>query len=85
MATILVVSEVQDGKLKSVSTEVFTAAVKMAGETGNSVTALFVGNGLDGLADSAGKFGVADVVLAEGASLAKFSPDAYAAAIAEVA
>ena len=85
MATILVVSEVQDGKMKSVSTEVFTAAVKMAGETGNSVTALFVGNGLDGLADSAGKFGVADVVLAEGASLAKFSPDAYAAAIAEVA
>lgn len=85
MATILVVSEVQDGKLKSVSTEVFTAAVKMAGETGHSVTALLVGNGLEGLADSVGKFGVAEVVLAEGANLATFSPDAHAAAIAEVA
>lgn len=86
MSTILVATEIQNGKLKSINNEVFTAAKQMAAETGHSVTGLFLGDsGLEALAEAAATYGIDHAILVESSQLAKFSPDVHAAAIAQAA
>ena len=86
MSTILVVTELFEGEIRSVSRQVYTAAVQMGRETGQTVTALMLGGeSLEALAEEPGTYGVAKTVLVEDPKLAQYSPDAYAAAIAQVA
>ena len=86
MSTILVVTELFEGEIRSVSRQVYTAAVQMGQETGQPVTALMLGGGnLEALAEDPGAYGVAKTVLVEDPKLAQYSPDAYAAVIAQVA
>ncbi len=85
MSNILIVTEIGDGKLKTVNNEMFTAAQKLANETGGAATALFLGENVAGLAEAAGKYGVSKALVIEDAKLAKFSPDVYANAIADAA
>lgn len=85
MATILVVTEIRDNKLKTIDYEVFTAAAKMAQETNGSVTALLMGPGADSLAPGVGKYGVSSAVVVQDSKLEKYSADCYAAAAAAVA
>ena len=86
MSTILVVTEILEGAVRSVSHQVYTAAVQMGRETGQTVTALMLGGGnLEALAETPGTYGVAKTVLVEDPKLEQYSPDCYAAAIAQVA
>ena len=86
MSTILVVTEILEGEIRAVNEQVYTAAVQMGRDTGQPVTALLLGGGnLDGLAEVPGSYGVAKTVLVEDPKLARYSPDCYAAAIAQVA
>ncbi len=86
MSTILVVTEILEGDLRSVNDQIYTAAVQMGRAIGQPVTALMLGGGnLDGLAEAPGAYGVAKTVLVEDPKLARYSPDCYAAAIAQVA
>lgn len=85
MSTILAVTEIRDGQIKSINNEVYTAAMKLAGETNQSVTALILGSDLTALAETPAKFGIDQVVIVEDGKLAKYSPDCYAAAVSEVA
>ena len=86
MSTILVVTELFEGEIRSVSRQVYTAAVQMGQETGQPVTALMLGgDGLEALAEVPGTYGVAKTVLVADPKLAQYSPDTYAAVIAQVA
>ncbi len=82
MATILVVAEVQDGSWRPANNDVLTAAQKLAGDTGHTVNALLIGNGLDGFAEEAARYGAEKVIMVSDEKLNKFSPDVYAAAVA---
>lgn len=82
--SILVVSDIQNGTLRSVNAEVFTAATKLGTETSKSVTTLMLGgSNLTPLAETAGAYGVGSAKLIEDDKLTQFSPDAYAKVIAE--
>ena len=86
MSTILVVTELLEGEIRAVNQQVYTAAVQMGRDTGEPVTALLLGGGnLEALAEIPGSYGVAKTVLVEDPRLARYSPDCYAAAIAQVA
>ena len=65
--------------------EVYTAAVALGKETGQPVATVLLGaSGLGELAAIAGNYGVEKAIVVEDAGLETFSPDAYAAAIAQV-
>ena len=82
---ILIISDIQEGKLRSVNAEVYTAAVALGKETGQPVATVLLGaSGLEELAATAGNYGVEKAIVVEDAGLETFSPDAYAAAIAQV-
>ncbi len=46
MSTILVVTEILEGDLRSVNDQIYTAAVQMGRATGQPVTALMLGGGI---------------------------------------
>jgi len=86
MSTILVVTELRQGAIRSVSYQVYSAAVAMGRATGRTVTALMMGgSGLDALAEAPGRYGITKTILVEDPKLTPYSPDAYAAAVAQVA
>ena len=85
MSTILVVTEIRDGQLKNINYEVFAAANKLAEKTNLNVAALLLGSNLSQPAETPGKYGVKQVIIAEDPKLEKYSPDCYAAAVSEVA
>ncbi len=82
--SILVISDIQKDALRSVNAEVFTVAASLSTETSRPVATLMIGgSNLEALADTAGTYGISSVKIVEDAALAQFSPDAYAAVIAE--
>ncbi len=85
MSVILAVGEIRNGALRNGSYEVFTAARQLAAKSGASTLALVVGPGATGLAEEAGKYGIANAVAVDDAALSTFSPEVYAGVIAEVA
>ncbi|MFW5947448.1 MAG: electron transfer flavoprotein subunit alpha/FixB family protein [Gemmatimonadota bacterium] len=86
MANVLAVVEQRDGALKSVSSEVVTAARKVADGLGGEVVALVVGGpGIGEAAGSLGTWGADRVLAVEHDDLASYHPEGYAGAIAEQA
>lgn len=85
MSSILVVTEIRDNQLKSITYEAFTAAKKLSKETNLNVIALLVGSNVSELAETPGKYGVEQTIVIEDTKLEKYSPDCYAAAVSEVA
>lgn len=85
MAHILVVYEIVDQKIKKASFEATSAAAQLAADLNGTVSALFVGPQVNSLAGEAGTYGAEKSFVVEHAGLEKYSPDAYAAVIAEAA
>lgn len=86
MSTILVVTDTRSGDLPSADKQVLTVARLMAETTGQNVTALVMSaSDAEALAKAPGTFGAATTYLAEDAGFEPYSPDVYAAAIAQVA
>ena len=85
MSTILVVTEIRDGQIKSINHEVYSAAKKLAKETNHDAAAVLLGSNLATLAEMPAKYGIDQVVLIEDGKLEKYSPDCYTAAVSEVA
>ena len=82
--SILVVSDIQQGALRSVNAEVYTAAVALGRTLGKSVATLMLGgNALAPLTETASTYGVEKALLVENAALSQFSPDVYAGVIAD--
>ena len=78
---ILVYCELKDGKIRKPSLEALSEARRLADGAGLPVGALFVGSALTG-AEEAAAYGADTVIKVEGASLAAYSSDAFADAIA---
>ncbi len=82
---ILAFAEQQNGSLKKGAYEVVGAASSLARENGGELVTLMVGAGVARLAEELADFGASDVVVVDDERLAKYSPDAVARAIADVA
>jgi electron transfer flavoprotein alpha subunit len=86
MANVLAIVEQRDGSLRRVSEEVVTAAKKVADAVGGEVHALLIGpSGASGAAANLGRVGAAKVLVAEGEGLDAYSPEVFAATVAEQA
>lgn len=79
---ILVYCELKDGKIRKSSLEALSEARRLGDAAGKQVGALFVGDSLAG-AEEAAAYGADVVIKVEGASLAAYSSDGFAAAIAD--
>jgi electron transfer flavoprotein alpha subunit len=81
---ILVFAEHRDGALNKSSFEAIAAAQSLAAELGQSVTAVLVGSGAEGLAQEVAGYDVGRVVYAENEKLADYTPDGYTDAVEQV-
>jgi len=81
MGSILLVAEIQKGKLREASLELVSFARKIGEATGREVKSLVVGQGVSGLAEELAKKGGGEVFLADDAALANYNVDAYHAAV----
>lgn len=81
MGSILLVAEIQKGKLREASLELVSFARKIGEATGREVKSLVVGQGASGIAEELAKKGGGEVFLADDAALANYSVDAHHAAV----
>jgi electron transfer flavoprotein alpha subunit len=81
MGSILLVAEIQKGKLREASLELVSFARKIGEATGREVKSLVVGQGVSGIAEELAKKGGGEVYLADDVALANYSVDAYHAAV----
>ena len=82
MPNILAIVEQRDGALRKISDEIVTAAKQIADGVGGQVHALLMGGSADA-ASGLGRFGAERVFVASEAALAQYSPDVYAATVAD--
>jgi electron transfer flavoprotein alpha subunit len=83
MATILTFAEQRDGRLRRASLEVVSEARRLAGGLGATVTSVLVGPGLEPLAAELASYGADRVVVFDDTSLAAYSTESYARALAQ--
>jgi len=81
---ILVFIEHKAGTLNKTSLEAIAAGQKLAGETGQSVTAVVLGSGAQALAQDIATYELAKVINVDHEKLADYTPDAYASAMEQV-
>jgi electron transfer flavoprotein alpha subunit len=81
---IFVIAEQRDGALRKVSFELASAARKLADQTGDEVSAILLGSGVEGLAAELGKFGVDKVFVADNAALEPCVTEAHSQVIAKI-
>jgi electron transfer flavoprotein alpha subunit len=79
--TILVAAEQHAGKLNRVSWETLTGAQAIAAQTGWTVEAAVLGENVGGVAQEIAKAKLAKVYALESPALAKYTPDAFVAAL----
>ena len=65
MPSILIVTEIQNGKIREASYELASLAQKISGESGREVKSLVMGKGVDALADEFSKKGGGEVYAAD--------------------
>lgn len=81
MGSILLVAEIQKGKLRESSLELASFARKIGEATGREVKSLVIGQGASGIAEELSKKGGGEVFLADDAALANYNVDGYHAAV----
>ncbi|MBP9011972.1 MAG: electron transfer flavoprotein subunit alpha/FixB family protein [Smithella sp.] len=81
---IFVIAEQRDGALRKVSFELASAARKLADQTGDEVSAILLGSGVEGLAPELGKFGVDKVFVGDNAALEPYITEAHAQVVAKI-
>jgi electron transfer flavoprotein alpha subunit len=81
---ILAITEQRDGKWNKSSFETLAAAQQIAKDTGSTLTAAVIGNGITALADELAGKDVAEVLLIEHELLAAYTPDGFSLALAQV-
>ena len=81
MGSILVVAEIQKGKIREASYELVSFARKIGAATGREVKSLVMGQGAQAHAEEMAKKGGGEVYLADDAALANYNLDAAFAAV----
>ncbi len=79
--TILVIAEQREGKLNRVSWETLAAGQAIAAETGWTLEAAVVGDGVGSIANEIAGKKVAKVYAVESPALKPYTPDAFSAAL----
>jgi electron transfer flavoprotein alpha subunit len=81
---VFVIAEQRDGALRKVSFELASAARKLADQTGDEVSAILLGSGIESLAAGLGKFGVDKVFVGDNAALEPYVTEAHAQVVAKI-
>lgn len=81
---IFVIAEQRDGALRKVSFELASAARKLADQTGDEVSAILLGSGVEGLAAELGKYGVDKIFVGDNAALEPYITEAHAQVVAKI-
>lgn len=81
---ILLFIEQRDGALNRTSLEALVAAQKIAAETGDTISAVVLGNGVSAVAEEFASKKVEKVYTVEDEKLATYTPDAYVGALRQV-
>jgi len=81
MANILLVAEIQKGKVREASLELVSFARKIAAATGREVKSLVMGQGVQGAAEELAKKGGGEVFVADHELLANYNVDAAHASV----
>jgi len=82
---IWVIAEQRDGKLKKVTLEMISKAKDLAAQSGEEVTVLLLGSGVEALAADLGAYGANRVLLFDSEILKNYTTDAYTKVIADAA
>ncbi len=78
---ILVYMEIRDGKIKKSSYEVLSEAKRRGDELGMGISAVLVGDGVEGLASEPFRYGASEVFVLESSLLSQYSPSGYTRAM----
>jgi len=81
MGNVLVVAEIQNGKVREASYELLTFAKKLAEGTGRGVKSLVIGSGVGDAAAAFASKGGGETLVVEDAAVANYNVDGYRAAI----
>lgn len=74
---IWVLAETKDGKVRKITHELLSKASELSTKSGGNVVALLVGHNVSSLAQDLAHYGANKVFVADDASLAQYSTDAY--------
>jgi electron transfer flavoprotein alpha subunit len=80
----MIVAEQRDGALRKISFELAATARKLADQSGDEVSAILLGAGVEGLAAELGKYGVDKVFVGDNAALEPYVTEAHAAVAAKI-
>ena len=80
----MIVAEQRDGALRKISLELASTARRLADQTGDEVSAILLGSGIEGLAAQLGKYGVDKVFVGDNAALEPYITEAHAAVVAKI-
>jgi electron transfer flavoprotein alpha subunit len=81
---VMIVAEQRDGALRKISLELASTARKLADQTGDEVSAILLGSGIEALAAELGKYGVDKVFVGDNAAMEPYITEAHAAVVAKV-
>ncbi len=84
MAGILVYAEHKDGKIKKVAFEILSEAKKLAEKKGESLCAVLIGSGVEGLAAALGSYGAEKVYCVEADGLGTYTTGGFAKALCDL-
>jgi len=80
----MVIAEQRDGEIRKVSYEIVSEGKRLADKLGQKVTAVLLGQNIKTKAATLGHYGADKIIVADDAKLANYTPNAYAAVIAQV-
>jgi electron transfer flavoprotein alpha subunit len=81
---VMIVAEQRDGALRKISLELASTARKLADQSGDEVSAILLGSGIEGLAVELGKYGVDKVFVGDNAALEPYVTEAHAEVVAKI-
>src|ERR1035437_1001996 len=81
---VMIVAEQRDGALRKISLELAATARKLADQSGDEVSAILLGSGIEGLAAQLGKYGVDKVFVGDSPAMEPYITEARAAVVAKV-
>ena len=81
---VMIVAEQRDGALRKISFELASTARKLADQSGDEVSAILLGAGIEGLAAELGKYGVDKVFVGDNAALEPYVTEAHADVAAKI-
>ena len=81
---VMIVAEQRDGALRKISLELAATARKLADQSGDEVSAILLGSGIESLAAQLGKYGVDKVFVGDSPAMEPYITEAHAAVVAKI-